>query len=459
MAIAAWALELDSGAIGGRRTTLGATGRGLVGAGGVAFDGGPNISLPAGRCDDRMGATGKGPCPPWVHLSHQSVILRAHMTRRPRASFVGVTYAGWATRQENLERHIVDDGRLDATFHRVDGWTDDGLIERLPVPASVRGKLRSTLQARALAAIPRPDIIWTSGRELLLPHLWAFVGRLHRPLVVELDWTVRQQEEMAPLYFGRPPRTGRHLAWALARQRAIFSRVDLFTPMSQWAADGLRTAGVTEDRIRVLHPGLDLTRWTCPSREPRQCGPLRLLFVGSDFHRKGGDLVLDAIAGPFAGRAVVDVVTRDPVAPQPGLTVHRCEPNSSALIALYAKADLFVMPTRADCFGHVVVEAMASGLPAIVGDVGGVSEIVDQGVTGWRVAAERPAFFGALSEAIARRSLLPSMGAKGRRVAELRFDGPQNDRMLVDEMLMLLARRGHHSSRSATVGEPATAQR
>lgn len=33
MAIAAWALELDSGAIGGRRTTLGATGRGLVGAG------------------------------------------------------------------------------------------------------------------------------------------------------------------------------------------------------------------------------------------------------------------------------------------------------------------------------------------------------------------------------------------------------------------------------------------
>ena len=190
------------------------------------------------------------------------------MIGRPRAVFVGVTYAGWATRQQNLERHVAEDGRLDASFHRVSGWRDGGVVERLPLPRRFRGKLRSTLEARALAAIPRPDVVWTSGRELLLPYFAAFTGPLNRPLVVELDWTVSQQEEMAPWYFNRPPRTGRRLASSIARQKAIFSRVALFTPMSRWAADGLRAAGVPDDRIRVLHPGLDLDRWTFTPRTP-----------------------------------------------------------------------------------------------------------------------------------------------------------------------------------------------
>jgi glycosyltransferase involved in cell wall biosynthesis len=362
------------------------------------------------------------------------------MTGRPRAVFVGVTYAGWATRQQNLERHVVEDGRLDASFHRVSGWKDGGIVERLPLPRSVRGTLRSTLEARAFAAMPRPDVVWTSGRELLLPYLAAFTGPFNRPLVVELDWTVSQQEEMAPWYFERPPRTGRPLAWALTRQNVIFSRVALFTPMSRWAADGLRAAGVPNDRILVLHPGLDLDRWTFTARTGRCDGPLRLLFVGGDFLRKGGDLLVDAIAGPFAGRAVADVVTRDPVAATPGVTVHRCEPNSRALIELYANADLFVMPTRADCFGHAVVEAMASGLPAIVGEVGGVADIVDHGSTGWRVSPSRSSFSAALEEALAGRSRLPEMGVQARHVAEHRFDGRSNDRLLVDAMLELVLR-------------------
>jgi glycosyltransferase involved in cell wall biosynthesis len=356
-----------------------------------------------------------------------------------------VTYAGWSTRQENLERHVAADGRLDATFHRVSGWDGGGLIERLPMPAAVRGKLRATAQARPLATIPRPDIVWTSGRELLLPYLWAFVGRLHRPLVVELDWTVTQQEGMATWYYDRAPRRGLRLSLALARQRLIFNRVDLFTPMSNWAADGLRAVGVPDERIRVLHPGVDLETWAFRPRSPRGDGdgdgPLRLLFVGGDFVRKGGDLLVEAVSGPLAGRAVVDIVTRDEVPERPGVAVHRCTPNSPELIGLYAAADVFVMPTRADCFGHAVVEAMASGLPAIVGDVGGVGDIVDHGVTGWRIPADTRSLLAAVEEAIATRSQLPSMGERARRVAERRFDGSNNDRALVDAMLELADRR------------------
>ena len=65
--------------------------------------------------------------------------------------------------------------------------------------------------------------------------------------------------------------------------------------------------------------------------------------------------------------------------------VHRAEANSPLLRQLYADADLFVMPTRAEAFGIVTVEAMASGLPVIVGDVGGGRSIVDHGKTGWLI--------------------------------------------------------------------------
>lgn len=352
-----------------------------------------------------------------------------------------MTYAGWSTRQANLERHVRDDGRLDAEFHRVDGSVATGLIERLPVPTRVRGNVRVTLQARPLARLPRPDVIWTSGRELLLPYLWAFTGRLRRPLVVELDWTLRQQEEMAPWYYDRPARSGPSLALALARQGAVFSRVDLFTPMSRWAADGLREAGVPEDRIRVLHPGLDLTQWEHRRRTRCPTDPLRLLFVGGDFRRKGGDLLVDAVTGPFADQVVADVVTRDRVPNRRGVTVHRCEPNSDELRALYARADLFVMPTRAECFGHAVVEAMASGLPVIVGDVGGLKDIVEPGSTGWRIAPDHAGLAAALADALHDPERLPAMGVRARRVAEERFDGRRNDRTLVDAMLDLVQAR------------------
>lgn len=49
----------------------------------------------------------------------------------------------------------------------------------------------------------------------------------------------------------------------------------------------------------------------------------------------------------------------------------------------YALADAFVLPTRFDAFGNVVLEAMATGLPAIVSDRAGAAEVVTEGKSGW----------------------------------------------------------------------------
>lgn len=361
---------------------------------------------------------------------------------RPSALFVGVTYAGWKTRQLNLERHVAEDGRLDARYTHVSGWRDGGLLERIPgLPCGLAGRGRATLEARGFAAIPRPDVTWTSALELATPYLWANYGPLRRPLVCETDWTLEQQEFFAREYFRRAPRTGLRRAFSALQERILFDRVTLFTPISRWAADGLRRAGIDDARIHVLHPGLDLERWSVPERRADPSRPLRLLFVGGDFERKGGPELVDVVATRFAHDIELDIVTRDPVEPRANVRVHRAEPNSPLLFEQYAQADLFVLPTRAECFGHVTVEALASGLPAIVSDVGGARDIVDDGVTGWLIEPGAAGIAAALQRALDARAALPRMGAAGRRVAEERFDGRRNDRVLVDLLMDQAARR------------------
>ena len=82
----------------------------------------------------------------------------------------------------------------------------------------------------------------------------------------------------------------------------------------------------------------------------------------------------------------------------------------------YAAADLFVLPSRMDNFPLVLVEAMACGLPVVATRVGGIPEVVEDGVTGLLVP---PNDSRALAEAI--NSLLDdpqrmrSMGVEGRQ--------------------------------------------
>jgi glycosyltransferase involved in cell wall biosynthesis len=357
--------------------------------------------------------------------------------------FLGRTYAGHRTRFRNLQAHVTDDPCVEPLFREVSGWVEGGWIERLPIGSrGFRGRVRATLEASAISALPRPDVIWTSAIEVAVPHLWSQLGALRRPLVIDLDWTLEQQEALAPVYFGRQPKRRTRRMIAKLFERALWSTATLFTPWSQWAADSLRRQGVPDNRIRVLPPGVDLDLWL-PCRSPRRSSDerLRLLFVGGDFVRKGGDILLDVLRTRFADRCELDIVTRETVPFTAGVRVHKMEANSKELMDLYAAADMFVLPSRAECFGIATIEALASGLPVIASDSGGAHDIVDEGKSGWLIDPTPAALTVALERALEHRAVLPHMGSEGRRRAENRFNGRRNDKLVV-ELLVEQARQG-----------------
>jgi glycosyltransferase involved in cell wall biosynthesis len=123
----------------------------------------------------------------------------------------------------------------------------------------------------------------------------------------------------------------------------------------------------------------------CPEKHP--VNDLRLLFVGTDWVRKGGDIAIATLESLRArGRnARLTVVGRCP-------EVHARRPDVNwlgyldknrprdrkALVAAYSDAHLLLLPSRADCTPMVVAEALAHGTPVIATNTGGISSLIGQ---------------------------------------------------------------------------------
>ena len=88
----------------------------------------------------------------------------------------------------------------------------------------------------------------------------------------------------------------------------------------------------------------------------------------------------------------------------------------------YQQADIFVFPTYNECFPLVLLEAMQHGLPCISTNEGAISDIVDDGVTGYIVEARNADCLAAKIEDLANdKQKRMNMGMYGRRKCQEQF--------------------------------------
>jgi glycosyltransferase involved in cell wall biosynthesis len=253
------------------------------------------------------------------------------------------------------------------------------------------------------------------------------------PSVISLDVTPKQYDELGEEYGHRPDRLPVLSGMKERLNRRIFSLARRLLPATEWVARSLvDDYRVPRERIEVLAPGTDVQRFQPRTKLANPECPVKVLFVGGDFHRKGGDVVLDWFR-QTPGGVHLDIVTRDDVPTDTRAQIHRLNYEDPAMVRLYQQADIFVLPTRAECFGLVLTEAMACGVPCVTSPVGGLAEVVEDGVSGLHVQpGDVQAFGAAMTGLLENPDLRMRLGRGGRLAAEERFDAHKNVRRIVD---------------------------
>ena len=192
---------------------------------------------------------------------------------------------------------------------------------------------------------------------------------------------------------------------------------------SEWAAESVRDDyGVSRDRIHAIEWGGNLDTIPNLADEPRARTDehLRFLFVGLDWERKGGDTAVEVVRrlqaeGVNATLTVVGAAIprkhRSPHVRSVGM-LNRSYPEESAeLDQLFQEADFYIHPAKAECYGHVLCEALGFGVPVIATNTGGISQCVLDGETGILLppGASADQYVTSIIDLVSKRVLLQEM--------------------------------------------------
>ncbi len=190
-------------------------------------------------------------------------------------------------------------------------------------------------------------------------------------------------------------------------ERDALSRCRLVFFASEWAAESaIANYAVPAAKVRVVPFGANIGHGisyeealaVITARSRTVC---KLLFVGVDWLRKGGDIALRAAEELTAQGLEVElhIVGCQPegAANLPDYVINHGFINKAdkngirELARLFAEAHFLMVPSRQECYGLVFCEAAAFALPAIAAKTGGIPTIIKDGVNGRAFAPEAKA--------------------------------------------------------------------
>jgi hypothetical protein len=211
--------------------------------------------------------------------------------------------------------------------------------------------------------------IWIDG--FMGPNASKIKGR-------NVVWAIFEQDKLAPVYV------------------ALLNRADLVWTPSAWARNILLAHGMPPAKVAVVPEGVntELYHPHCrPWNETKSPTKFRFLMLGKFEERKGYTQLLDAFVKAFGKNPKVELLIKGDyyLDPQrigamlldfvksynaPNIRLLTGAASQEDLFVIYNMADAFVFPSRAEGWGLPLIEAMATGLPAIATNYSGQTEFL-----------------------------------------------------------------------------------
>lgn len=186
---------------------------------------------------------------------------------------------------------------------------------------------------------------------------------------------------------------------AITREREALERADIIVFSSEIVKKAaIDFYGIPAQKIKVLEFGANIPDPQNIDLETYNTEICHLTFVGRDWKRKGGDMMIDiykclktqgfncdlTIIGSHVNKNINGINV-----------IPFLDKNKKSDLEIYnqilRKSHFLVLPTNYDAFGIAICEASAYGVPSIATNVGGVSQALKDGINGYLVTKGEPA--------------------------------------------------------------------
>lgn len=216
-----------------------------------------------------------------------------------------------------------------------------------------------------------------------------------QPIVLWTDAPQTALFDWYPAFSNLCDETKRHI---YEMEKAAFARSKLVIFLSDWAAESaIKIYGIAPGKVKVIPWGANIecdrnTETINNIVESKERTPCKLLFIGVDWFRKGGDTALE-VAKELNQRGLkteLFVLGCEPIIDEPlpsfvkvlGFINKSTAEGKEQINKLFCESHFFIMPSKADCSPLVLSEANSFGLPCLTTNVGGIPSLISDGLNG-----------------------------------------------------------------------------
>lgn len=250
--------------------------------------------------------------------------------------------------------------------------------------------------------------------------------------VVNIDATLRAWDEAYEI-----SRTAPKFDYNIDER--ILRSADAVAFASRWAMDsGVRQCGVDPSRAIVHMPCVRVVSGT-PRTVPSP-GPVKIIFIGNDWVRKGGPRLLSWVRDRWASSVELHVCSAH--APRDAsirnVVWHGRVEHTTLINTLLPAMDLCVIPTWEDTFLIAAQECQAAGVPVVTSRLAAIPEVVSHGETGLLVSRHDDAgFIAAVEQLITDVPLRQRMSAAAIRHVRDHLNADVWHNHLLDQLVAL----------------------